>query len=606
MNSSKTTQTIKTVCLLFFVLASAVPAAAENSKDMYIFTSFRGNGDGLHLAYSPDGYKWTDLNNIFLAPTIGARLMRDPCILLGPDNVFHMVWTTGWNDKVIGYANSKDLVSWSDQQEIPVMADVSETKNCWAPEICYDDDSGEYIIFWASDVKDRFLDTVSTDRWNNRTYYVTTKDFKTFSKTKLFFDPGFDHIDATIIKFKDSFIMAIKEGDRQAKSIWGPIHLARSKNIKGPYTLTDTPLVVGQRAEGPTMAKVGDDYIAYYDYYGAGRYGASKTRDFKTWTNVSGTLDAIEGQRHGTVLKVSKAIVDNIKASLDPAKAPAPALAGFNVDPHIAVFGDEYFIYPTSDGHDGWGSTSFSCHSSKDLRHWQSHGVILDLPRNLGWAHKYAWAPAIATKNGKYYFYVSANKNIGVVVADKPEGPYKDPLGKPLIAHGEYKHQMIDPMAFVDDDGRAYIYFGSGKCYVAPLNDDMISLKEKAVDITPPGFREGAFMIKRKGTYYLMWSENDTRDPQYCVSYGTSKSPTGPFTKAKNNPVLKGKGAVKGAGHHSVVKVPAKDKYYIAYHRFSIPDGTGFKRETCIGDLNFNTDGTIAPVDVFKEFTPLK
>lgn len=286
-------------------------------------------------------------------------------------------------------------------------------------------------------------------------------------------------------------------------------------------------------------------------------------------------------------------------------QAPAPVLGGFNADPNIAVFGDEYFIYPTSDGNKGWGSTSFSCYSSKDLLHWRDHGVILDLPGDLSWAPKYAWAPTIATKNGKYYFYYSANKSIGVAVADLPEGPFTDPLGKPLIAAGDYRGQMIDPMAFVDDDGQAYLYWGNGGCYVAKLNDDMISLAGPAKTITPPGFREGAFMVKRNDIYYLMWSENDTRDPDYCVCYGASEEPMGPFVKGVHNPVLKGEGIVKGAGHHSVVKVPGKDQYYICYHRFGIPDGSGFKRETCIGDLVFNEDGTIQPVDVLKPFTPL-
>ncbi|MBN1796791.1 MAG: family 43 glycosylhydrolase [Sedimentisphaerales bacterium] len=604
MDKSKTNRTVKIIYLLCLLISLTFSGNA--AEEMYLFTSFGGDGDGLHLSYSNDGYNWVDLHEIFLKPAVGNKLMRDPHITQDTDGVFHLVWTTGWHDKGIGYARSKDLVNWSEQKFIPVMADTEGTKNCWAPEMFYDDAAGEYIIFWASDVEGRFPDTVSQDRMNNRTYYVTTKDFKTFSKAELFFDPGFDHIDATIIKFSDSFVVAVKEGDKQKQRVWGPIHLAQAEMVKGPYTLMDKPLVSNQRAEGPTLAKVGDDYIAYFDYYGEGKYGAYKTRDFKTWTDISGEVRVVNGQRHGTVFKVAGTVVDKLKASVDTAKAPAPVLAGFNADPHIAVFGDEYFIYPTSDGHDGWGSTSFSCYSSKDLRYWRSHGVILDLPRDLGWAQKHAWAPAIATKNGKYYFYVSAGKNIGVVVADRPEGPYKDPLGKPLIASGEYNAQMIDPMVFVDEDGKGYIYFGSGKCFVAPLNDDMISLKEKAKDITTPGFREGAFTLKRNGIYYLMWSENDTRDPQYCVAYGTSKSPMGPFVKAENNPVLKGKGIVKAAGHHSVVKVPGRDKYYIAYHRFGIPDGNGYKRETCIGDLDFNPDGTIKPVDVFKEFTPLK
>ncbi|MCG8509181.1 MAG: family 43 glycosylhydrolase, partial [Rhodospirillales bacterium] len=231
---------------------------------------------------------------------------------------------------------------------------------------------------------------------------------------------------------------------------------------------------------------------------------------------------------------------------------------------------------------------------------WKNEGVILDF-KDLRWANARAWAPCIAAKNGKYYFYYSAEQQIGVAVADKPTGPFKDPLGKPLIPRGAHQCQVIDPMVFVDDDGSAFLYFGQGHCNVVKLNDDMISFDSTAVQrITPEGYNEGAFMLKRKGLYYLMWSSHDTRDPRYCVHYATGPSPTGPFTPAKNNPILKQKSIVKAAGHHSVVQAPGKDEWYVAYHRFRIPDGNGYNRETCVSPMRFEDDGTIRPVDVFE------
>lgn len=289
----------------------------------------------------------------------------------------------------------------------------------------------------------------------------------------------------------------------------------------------------------------------------------------------------------------------------DVRRVPSPAIGGFNADPHIAVFGDRYYIYPTFDGNEGWGSTAFPLYSSTDLVHWQHHGIIVHLPYSLPWAGERAWAPAIAEYRGKYYFYMSANRNIAVAVADRPEGPFVDPLGKPLVAEGEYEGQMIDPMTFIDDDGTPYLYWGNGRCYVARLNEDMISLAERGRDITPPDFREGVFMVKRQGKYYLMWSEDDTRSPNYRVAYAIGDSPYGPFTKADNNPILIGDGVIRGTGHHSVVKVPGQDRYYIAYHRFGTPDGNGFKRETVIGDLVFEEDGTIRKVDIWQPHTPL-
>jgi beta-xylosidase len=281
-------------------------------------------------------------------------------------------------------------------------------------------------------------------------------------------------------------------------------------------------------------------------------------------------------------------------------QTPSAVLPGATADPHIAVFGDTYYIYPTTDGAEEWLSTSFRAWSSKDLITWQDEGVILDLPRDLSWAQVRAWAPAIATKNGKFYYYYSANQNIGVAVANRPEGPFHDPLDRPLVAKGDYPAQIIDPMVFIDDDGASYLYFGQGRCLVAKLNDDMISFDASSVqDITPPGYNEAAFVIKRNGIYYLMWSEFDTRDPRYSVAYGTSNSPLGPFEKAEINPILQGSGDVKGAGHHSVVQVPGRDEWIIAYHRFRIPDGNGYNRETCLSPMQFDANGNILPVDVF-------
>jgi len=577
----------------------AFAGIAFGVEQAYLFTSFRDNGDGLHLAYSSDGLRWTDLDEVFLVPEVGSKLMRDPHLLRGPDGVFHLVWTTGWNDNGIGYARSKDLVNWSQQKYIPVMGKVEGTKNCWAPETFYDAKRDEYMITWSSDVAGRFAETVSQDRMNNRTYFVTTKDFETFSEPKVLLEPGFDHIDATIMEVGGKFVLTFKEGDMQAKGKWGPIWQATADDPRGPYTVNPVPRLT-QRAEGPTMARVGEDVVLYYDFYSDGRYGAMRKSGDGGWADISDQIRPVRGQRHGTVLAVDAAIVDALKAR--KAKLPpAPVVPGYHADPHIAVFGGRYYLYPTTDGNEGWSSTSFSCMSSTDLVHWQNHGVILRLGVDVSWADRYAWAPAIASKHGKYYFYYSAAQQIGVAVAESPTGPFTDPLGKPLVAKGAYPCQSIDPMVFVDDDGSAYLYFGQGNCMAVKLNDDMISYDPAGMKrITPPGFNEGSFVLKRKGKYYLMWSEHDTRDPRYSVAYGVSDSPMGPFIKAKDNPILKAKGMVLGAGHHSVVQVPGKDEYFIVYHRFAIPGGTGYKRETCISPMRFDAEGNILPVDVYE------
>ncbi|MEV0176496.1 family 43 glycosylhydrolase [Streptomyces sp. NPDC050803] len=281
----------------------------------------------------------------------------------------------------------------------------------------------------------------------------------------------------------------------------------------------------------------------------------------------------------------------------------SPVLPGLNADPDVQYLDGEYWIYPTTDGFRGWGGTQFKAYSSKDLVHWKDHGVILDLGPDVSWADKYAWAPAIAERDGKYYFYFCAEQQIGVAVADSPAGPFKDALGEPLVAKGgAWSGQMIDPAVFTDDDGTSYLYWGNGRGYVVPLNDDMVSFDPAQVkDITPANFREGSFVIKRNGTYYFMWSEDDTRSENYHVACATGPSPLGPWTKQGTILSKRPEYGIKGTGHHSVVNAPGTDDWYIVYHRFALngpgkPGGDGTHRETTIDRLRFAQDGTILPV----------
>jgi len=198
--------------------ATSTPAAVEsNAADYYLFTSFRGNGeDGLHLALSTDGWHWSAVggDRSFLRPSVGkGRLMRDPCLVEGPDGTFHLVWTTGWTDQTIGYANSKNLVDWSPQQALPVMVSETTARNAWAPELFFDQQKRDWLIFWATTIPGRFPETDQTGNsgLNHRIYFTRTNDFKTFSPTALLFDPGFNVIDGTIIKSNSKFVMIFKD-----------------------------------------------------------------------------------------------------------------------------------------------------------------------------------------------------------------------------------------------------------------------------------------------------------------------------------------------------------------------------------------------------------
>ena len=163
--------------LLLSILIMAA-GCTKQETEVYLFSFFKGNGeDGLHLATSTDGLKWAALNNneSFLSPKVGNdKLMRDPCIIRGGDNKFHMVWTVSWNEKGIGYANSSDLIHWSEQQYIPVMEHEPGARNCWAPEIFYDEDSKQYLIHWATTIPGRFpeTETLGDDKYNHRMYNI--------------------------------------------------------------------------------------------------------------------------------------------------------------------------------------------------------------------------------------------------------------------------------------------------------------------------------------------------------------------------------------------------------------------------------------------------
>ncbi len=283
----------------------------------------------------------------------------------------------------------------------------------------------------------------------------------------------------------------------------------------------------------------------------------------------------------------------------DPAAsdAPAPILEGLTADPHAVVFDDTYYVYPTSDKAE-WLTTDFSAWSSKDLVHWQREGMLLDVTRDLQWAKLRAWAPAMIRRDGKYFFYFSADQKIGVAVNDAPTGRFADVLRRPLIEPSDtYPAQVIDPFAFIDDDDQAYLYYGQGNLYGLKLDRDMTSFDGPPQKLTPSHFNEGVFVIKRRGTYYFMWSENDARDVRYQVAYGTSASPLGPIEIPSDNVILQRRGPVVGTGHHSVVQVPGTDRWYMFYHRHAIPNGNGYLRETCLARMEFDADGRIKPVD---------
>lgn len=288
-----------------------------------------------------------------------------------------------------------------------------------------------------------------------------------------------------------------------------------------------------------------------------------------------------------------------------------PIFPGWYADPEGAVLGGQYWVFPTfSAPFDE--QLHFDAFSSSDLVHWTKHPNVLE-QKNISWLRRALWAPAIISANGRYYLFFGANDvhpgevgGIGVAVSEKPEGPYVDALGKPLIGEVVNGAQPIDQFVFHDDDGQYYMYYGGWRhCNMVRLSSDLLSIEpwdDGSVfrEITPEGYVEGPFMLKRNGKYYFMWSEGGWTGPNYCVAYAISDTPFGPFQRIgkilQQDPSI-----ATGAGHHSVIQIPGKDEYYIIYHRRPLTETDGNSRETCIDRLVFREDGTIEPVRMTKE-----
>ncbi len=309
---------MKKLFYLFAILLLISACTANQEKEGYLFSYFTGRShDGLHLAYSDDGLIWTALNDgkSFLMPDVGKdNLMRDPCIMLGPDNLFHMVWTTSWTDKVIGYASSKDLIHWSEQKTIPVMAHEDSARNSWAPELFYDKETQRYLIFWATDIPGRHspIKFTEKEKYNLRIYYTATKDFETFEPTKMFFNPDFSVIDATIFPYKDEFVMFLKNENPNPPE--KNIRYTTSKHAEGPYpTTVSAPITRDYWAEGPTALQVGDTVYVYFDKYRNHQYGAVRSTDLKEWEDVSDKIKMPRGIRHGTAFKAPMSIINKLK-----------------------------------------------------------------------------------------------------------------------------------------------------------------------------------------------------------------------------------------------------------------------------------------------------
>jgi len=289
-----------------------------------------------------------------------------------------------------------------------------------------------------------------------------------------------------------------------------------------------------------------------------------------------------------------------------------PVFEGWYADPEGVVYDNEYWIFPTYSA--PYEEQVFiDAFSSKDLVKWKRRKKVIDTTE-VRWAKRAMWAPSVIKKEDNYYLFFAANDiqndeqvgGIGIGIANQPEGPYKDYLGQPLLDKFYNGAQPIDQFVFHDVDGQYYmIYGGWGHCNIVQLKDDFtgfVTYKDGSTfkEITPQGYVEGPFMFIRNGKYYFMWSEGGWGGPNYQVAYAIADSPFGPFERL--GVILKQDTAVAtGVGHHSLIKIPEEDEWYIIYHRRPLTETDANHRVTCIDKLIFDENGLIQPVKITFE-----
>ena len=605
------------------------PVIAEKDLTAYLFVYFTGNSveeEAVRYAISADGYHYYHLNNN--KPVIDSKAIsstggvRDPHILRGDDGkTFYMVLTDmtsskGWDsNRAMILLKSTDLVKWeSSVVNIQTTFPGNENlKRVWAPQTIYDAKAGKYLIYFS----------LQHAGGPDKIYYAyANKDFTALeSAPKLLFVPKSERasIDGDIIEKDGVYHLFYKtEGGKAGIKVATTTDLTSGKWTENDNYLQQT----NDGVEGSSVFKLNnsDDYILMYDVYTKGKYQFTKTKDLENFTVIDNDISMDFNPRHGTILPITRSELKRLVAKWGmPEKFPKinnnPALEGYYADPEILYSNKtkKYYIYPTSDGFDGWSGNYFKTFSSDNLTDWKDEGIIVDLRKDVTWANRNAWAPCIVEKKikgkYKYFYYFTAAQKVGVASSDNPTGPFTD-SGKALVntrPEGIKGGQEIDPDVFTDPKtGKSYLYWGNGYMAVAELNADMISLKEGTTKVIKVDntYREGTYVIYRNGQYYFLWSEDDTRSPNYKVRYGVSKSPLGPIEIPENNIVIQGNPAegIYATGHNSVLQIPNKDEWYIVYHRFSYPTGIkmgdagGFHREVCIDKLEFNQDGTIKQV----------
>lgn len=613
-----------------FLSISSIAQPLEKDLRAYLFTYFTGGQGGqeaIYYAVSIDGYNYFALNGnnpvLNSADISSTGGVRDPYITRGANGYYYMVATDmtarlGWDsNRAMVLMKSTDLINWTSSViNIQNKFDgQEELKRVWAPQTIFDKEENNYMVYFSMKHGDG-PDIIY--------YAYANEDFTDIDgePRQLFFpEDGRSCIDGDII-IKDGLYHMFYKTEGHGNGI----RVATTESLSSGLwkESTDYKQQTSESVEGSTVFKLNqsDHYILMYDVYMKGDFQFTSSTDLQTFEVIDEDISMDFKPRHGSILPITRTELNSLlKAWGTPDSFPRidtnPILEGYYADPEIMYSKkyERYFLYPTSDGFTNWSGTYFKTFSSKDLVSWKDEGIILDLKKDVSWTDNNAWAPTIIERelngNYEYFYYYTANKYIGVAKSNEPTGPFID-SGKPLI---DFKLEGIDVGIEIDPDvfkdpksGKYYLYWGNSYLAVAELGEDMVSIKESTISLLNPGatFREAVEVFERNGVYYFLWSENDTRSPDYRVRYATAKSPIGPLEFPDNNLILSKNEDVHpgifGTGHNSVIQIPGTDQWYIIYHRFSVPYGinmgraAGYHRELAIDEMNFGPTGEILPV----------
>ncbi|MDO5540337.1 MAG: family 43 glycosylhydrolase [Eubacteriales bacterium] len=589
----------------------------------YLFVHFTGehkDGEQIYFALSKDGLFWKDLNSgkPVLYSKIGEKGVRDPFLVRDPKKKKYYLIATdlrieagkGWDaaqrkgsrDLIVW--ESEDLVHWSKERSCRV--GLQGAGCVWAPEAVYDEHKEAFFVFYSSRVK---LPGEADSK--QRIYGTYTDDFREFTEPFIYMERENHVIDTTIVYAQDCYYRFSKDETNsrilleKGREINGAFEKVESKTldewkgVEGPecYLLPDNRtwcLIIDQFQEGKGYLPLLTQNLA------SGEFQVLSQEQYEFGKNK---------KRHGGVLRLNDEEYDRLWKAFGEDN---PVIDGLYADPDLSYFDGNFYLYPTTDGFAGWSGTTFSVFSSKDGKYFKNQGQILDLAsKQVPWSIGAAWAPCIAQKNGKYYFYFCGkNKQgvscIGAALADSPTGPFtaeKEPLLTMEFMHskGIAMNQTIDPSIYTEGED-TYLLFGNGEPAIVKLSDDMLHIEEDTL-VNLQGafdFREAITVLKRNGRYYFSWSCDDTRSEEYHVNYGISDSLYGPIQY--EGVLLAKKEDSLGTGHHSICHIPESDRYLIAFHRFATPvkkyaAGKGFNREVCIRELIFDSEGKMKVAD---------